>query len=41
MVLAEKVSEQVVMMTAPKMIVEACEHVLKMTAPETIVEARE
>jgi hypothetical protein len=41
MVLAEKVSEQVVMMTTLKMIVEACEHVLTMTAPETIVEARE
>jgi hypothetical protein len=41
MVLAEKVSEQVVTMTAPETIVEACEQVLTMTAPETIVEARE
>jgi hypothetical protein len=41
MVLAEKVSEQVVMMTAPEMIVEAREQVLTMTTPETIVEARE
>jgi hypothetical protein len=40
MVLAEKVSEQVVMMTAPETVVEAREQVLKMTALETIVEAR-
>jgi hypothetical protein len=33
MVLAEKVSKKVVMMTAPKMIVEAREQVLSMTAP--------
>jgi hypothetical protein len=33
MVVAEKVSEQVVMMTAPETIVEAREQVLKMTAP--------
>jgi hypothetical protein len=41
MVLAEKVSEQVVTMTAPETIVEAREQVLTMTSPETIVEARE
>jgi hypothetical protein len=33
MVVAEKVSEQIVMMTAPEMIVEAREQVLTMTAP--------
>jgi hypothetical protein len=33
MVLADKVSEQVVTMTAPEMIVEAHEQVLTMTAP--------
>jgi hypothetical protein len=33
MVLAEKVSEQVVTMTAPETIVEAREQVLTMTAP--------
>jgi hypothetical protein len=41
MVLVEKVSEQVVMMTAPETIVEPREKVLMMTAPETIVEPRE
>jgi hypothetical protein len=41
MVLAEKLSEQVVTMTAPETIVEAREQVLMMTSPETIVEARE
>jgi hypothetical protein len=41
MVLAEKVSEQVVTMMAPETIVEAREQVLTMTAPETIVETRE
>jgi hypothetical protein len=41
MVLAEKVSEKVVTMMAPEMIVEAREQVLTMTTPETIVEARE
>jgi hypothetical protein len=41
MVLAEKVSGHVVMMTAPEMIVEAREQILTMKAPETIVEARE
>jgi hypothetical protein len=41
MVLAEKVSEQVVTMTALETIVEARVQVLIMTAPETIVAARE
>jgi hypothetical protein len=41
MVLAEKVSEQVVTMTAPETIVEAREQVLTMTVVGTIVEARE
>jgi hypothetical protein len=41
MVLAEKVSEQVLTMTAPEMIVEAREQVLTMTALNMIVEARE
>jgi hypothetical protein len=41
MVLAEKVSEQVVTMMAPETIAEAREQVLTMTAPETIVETRE
>jgi hypothetical protein len=41
MVVAEKVSEQVVTMMAPETIVEAREKVLTMIAPETIVEARE
>jgi hypothetical protein len=40
MVLAEKVSKQVVMMTTPKTIVEAREQVVTMTAPETIVVSR-
>jgi hypothetical protein len=41
MVLAEKVSKQVVTMMAPETIVEVREQVLTMTAPETIVETRE
>jgi hypothetical protein len=41
MVLAEKVSEQVLTMMAPEMIVEAREQVLTMTALNMIVEARE
>jgi hypothetical protein len=41
MVLAEKVSEQVLTMTSPEMIVEAHEQVLTMTALNMIVEARE
>jgi hypothetical protein len=41
MVLAKKVNEQVVKMTAPVTIVEAREQVLTMTAPATIVEGRE
>jgi 3,4-dihydroxy-2-butanone 4-phosphate synthase len=41
MVLAEMVSKQVVMMTAPETIVEAHEQVLTMTTPEEIVEAHE
>jgi hypothetical protein len=41
MVLAEKLSEQVVTMSALETIVEAREQVLMMTAPEMIVEARE
>jgi hypothetical protein len=41
MVLVEKVSEQVVTLTAPETIVEARQQVVTMMAPETIVEAHE